>query len=197
MFVYCLDNPSNLIDEYGEVAGIDDVVMASTSFIVCLILIATIYTATPAGQTALNGLIIHAEKAYEKAKTAVISLVEAATVDECEIRNQSVYVMRDQENTVAYVGRTNNPSRRQQEHKRDVRKKDLKPLEVVQTGLSKNDAILVEQMLISAYSLENLLNARREIAVSKIDRYRKSLNNVARLFGSIAEEAIYHLIRGD
>ena len=105
--------------------------------------------------------------------------------------------MRDQNNTVAYVGRTNNPARRQQEHRRDISKKDLKPMEVVQTGLSKKDAMLLEQLLISSYSLENLLNARREIAASKIDGYRQSLNNVARLIGSVAEEALYHFIRGD
>ena len=197
MFAYCSDNPVNLIDEDGEIGGVDDAIISSVAVLIGLVFIAALYSATPAGQSALDGLIIHAEKAYEKARKVVISVVENASVDEKEIRDQSVYVMRDQNNTVAYVGRTNNPARRQQEHRRDISKKDLKPLEVVQTGLSKKDAMLLEQLLISSYALENLLNARREIAASKINGYRQSLNNVARLIGSVTEEALYHLIRGD
>ena len=65
---------------------------------------------------------------------------------------------------VEYVGRTIDPVRRQREHEKDPTKAHLKPLEVKFTGLTKNDARTVEQILISAYTLDNLLNAHREIA---------------------------------
>ena len=44
----------------------------------------------------------------------------------------------------------------------------MQPLEVKFTGLTKTEARAMEQILISAYTLDNLLNARREIAVGNV-----------------------------
>ena len=66
------------------------------------------------------------------------------------------------------------------------------PREVVYSGLTRGEARVVEQVLISAYILDNLYNARREIAVSNIGNYRQSLNSAMRLFGSLSEESLYY-----
>ena len=68
------------------------------------------------------------------------------------------------------------------------------PREVVYSGLTRGEARVVEQVLISAYILDNLYNARREIAVSNIGNYRQSLNSAMRLFGSLSEESLYYLM---
>ena len=71
-------------------------------------------------------------------------------------------------NTVGYVGRTNDLDRRAKEHERDSSKVCLgKPIAVV-TGLTIGEARIVEQLLISAYTLEALENHRREIGVNKL-----------------------------
>lgn len=52
---------------------------------------------------------------------------------------------------VQYVGRTNNPICRQKEHGRDPKKTHLDPLEVKFTGLTRIEAQVMEQIVISTY----------------------------------------------
>ena len=100
-------------------------------------------------------------------------------------------------NKVEYVGRTNNPVRRQNEHRRDPKKSNLLPLEVKFTGLTVREARVVEQILISTYVIDNLRNARREIATSKLDKYHDSINGIQRsieLFKNFAEDELLNLM---
>ena len=168
---------------------------AATSLLLFgIIAIGAIYSASPAGQAALEGAISSLEDFKEETRETVIEITESAKVEKKENKDNCVYVMRDQNNQVAYVGRTNNPQRRQREHNLDPSKSDLQPLEVVYSGLTRGEARVVEQVLISAYILDNLYNARREIAVSNIGNYRQSLNSAMRLFGSLSEESLYYLM---
>lgn len=98
--------------------------------------------------------------------------------------------MRDQENKVEYVGRTNNPARRQAEHAKNPSKAHLKPMEVKFTNLTVSEARYVEQLLISTYTLENLLNARREISIQKLDSFKNSTDNELKLFANLAEDEV-------
>ena len=110
-------------------------------------------------------------------------------------RDQSVYIMRDKTtNNVAYVGRTNNPARRQYEHDRDPKKKNLEPLEVKFTGLTIVEARVMEQVLISAYTLESLENARREIAVGNVKGFAGKINNIISIFGGAVEDELLNLM---
>ena len=103
--------------------------------------------------------------------------------------------MRDQTSQeVSYVGRTNDPERRQAEHERDSRKQNLSPLEVVAAGLTKNQARLLEQTLISAYTLDVLQNARREIAPRNIFKLQSDANRVASLLGGLIESELLCLM---
>ena len=110
-------------------------------------------------------------------------------------RDQSVYVMRDSaSNEVQYVGRTNNPDRRRKEHLRDPQKRNLNELEIVFAGLTKREAMLAEQLLISAYTLENLKNARREIAIGNVANYAQYMGNVVSLFEGAVESEMMSLM---
>lgn len=97
-------------------------------------------------------------------------------------------------NEVQYIGRTNNPTRRQKEHERDPSKDNLGPLEVKFSGLTKFEARVMEQMLISAYSMENLLNARREIAKGNINGLTGKIENIINIFGGAVEDEFLNLM---
>lgn len=128
------------------------------------------------------------------AAAAVVSVVERTNYQD-PIRNQSVYVMRNKiTNEVQYIGRTNNPTRRQKEHERDPSKDNLGPLEVKFSGLTKFEARVMEQMLISAYSMENLLNARREIAKGNINGLTGKIENIINIFGGAVEDEFLNLM---
>lgn len=102
--------------------------------------------------------------------------------------------MHIQDSQVKYVGRTNNPERRQREHERDPRKVDLEPLEVKYTGMSIKEARTMEQLLISAYQLAYLDNARREIAVGNVMGFSENMTNVVELFGGFVESELLSLM---
>ena len=110
-------------------------------------------------------------------------------------RNQSVYVMRDKTTgDVQYVGRTNNPIRRQSEHAKDPKKANLQPLEVKFSGLTKFEARAMEQALISAYLLDNLVNARREIATENVGGFAGKIGNIISIFDGAVEDELLNLM---
>ena len=52
----------------------------------------------------------------------------------------------------------------------------------------------MEQVLISAYSLENLSNARREIAAGNINGFAGKIDNIISIFGGSMESEIMSLM---
>jgi len=102
-----------------------------------------------------------------------------------ENRNNSVYVLKDpsDHNLVKYVGRTNAPGRREGEHHNDPAHSWRKgyQMTVLVTGLTKNEAMLWEQLIISAYTVDYLENARREISVRNVPKFRSYVNAVTEI----------------
>ena len=129
-----------------------------------------------------------------------VKLWVEASVGTNNRKDQHVYVLQDPrvENVVKYVGRTNNPARRQLEHKNDPKhpeRKNYKML-VLASGLTREQAMLLEQVLISAYSLSYLENARREIAVGNVGKYHNYMTAVSEIVQGIAEVDLINLIGG-
>jgi len=52
---------------------------------------------------------------------------------------------------------------------------------VLVTGLTKNEAMLWEQLIISAYTVDYLENARREISVRNVPKFRSYVNAVTEI----------------
>ncbi len=99
-----------------------------------------------------------------------------------EYKGYSLYVLHNpgKVTEVRYVGITNSPKRRSLEHQRNPDKVGLE-MKVVKTGMSKGEARLAEQALVSTYTLSNLLNRRREIARGNIQgamKYDKAISEM-------------------
>lgn len=103
--------------------------------------------------------------------------------------------MRDKDTRVIeYVGRTNDPVRRQKEHARDPKKNHLDELEVKFTGLTVFEARIMEQVIISAYTLKALDNGRREIARGNLKGCKGQMDNVISLYQSALESEFLSLM---
>lgn len=180
LFAYCYNNPIVLADSNGNspvaiAAALWGIAKTVVTAAACAVL------AVAAG-TAIGDTI----------KEAVESIERPA-----KYRDQSVYIMRDENSKkVMYVGRTNDPKRRQDEHSRDPRKEHLAKLEVVYTGLTKNEARVVEQALISAYTLPALDNARREIAPHNVLKFHSDVSQVISLWDGMIESELLCLMEG-
>ena len=172
VFAYCLNNPVNHIDSNGNMA-------LSLTIATITSVIASLYVSYVA------------VKKVEQVAGSIKRWVEKKkAIPYNQKRDQSVYVMRDEnDKRVRYVGRTNDPVRRQKEHEKDPKKKELEPLEVVITGLTVDEARVFEQLLISTYTLNNLDNARREISAGKLGQFSQSIGNAISIFeGAIENE---------
>lgn len=62
------------------------------------------------------------------------------------------------------------------------------------SGLTKLEARAYEQIVISAYTLGNLQNARREIAAGNVAGFAGNMNNTIKLFGGLAEDELLNLM---
>lgn len=95
-----------------------------------------------------------------------------------------MYVLHNPGNVteVKYVGITNSPKRRSDEHQRNPDKRVL-TMKVVKTGMTKGEARLAEQALVSTYTLSNLLNRRREIARGNIQGAMKYDRVISEMIG--------------
>ena len=115
----------------------------------------------------------------------IVSAVEIAeeASEKRTYYNNSIYVLKNNQDEVRYVGITNDVGRRKYEHEHDPRhpwRANYKMF-VVATGLSREAARTGEQVLISAYTLNALENARREIAVGNVPKFSHHLSTVAEL----------------
>ena len=57
-----------------------------------------------------------------------------------------------------------------------------------------NKARAMEQIIISAYTLDNLVNARREIAVGNVSGFLGKIGNVISIFGGTLENEFLNLM---
>ena len=60
----------------------------------------------------------------------------------------------------------------------------------IATGLSVNEARVMEQIIISAYTKDCLLNARREISVGNIKGFVENIRNVCHLIEGVTEDEL-------
>lgn len=114
----------------------------------------------------------------------IIKSIEKTKIPYKQTYNYSIYVLKDDQQNVHYVGITKDVGRRKAEHERDKIHPGRSSYEmfVVATGLSKEEARTGEQVLISAYTLEALDNARREIAVRNIHKFLNEIHRIAELW---------------
>ena len=190
MYTYCNNNPVNKVDELGCTPG--GALLAGLSFLgpVGLVVAAAIV---------VTAVVVVACVAVDKTADAVKELVESTENIEKEDReNQSVYILTDpkDENKVKYVGRSSDPDRRKKQHDADPlhpERKDYK-MTVVMTGLSVRGAKVAEQLLISAYTISYLDNARREIAVGNLSGYKGDMKAIIQIFESIPEDELRNLM---
>ena len=193
MFAYCNNNPVNKIDKTGHM-GLSATIAATNFW-------------NPAGAIAgaiflveVLVVVIAAAVVYEARDEVADAIKEVVeTVDNTlNNKDQSVYVLKDQDDKVRYVGRTNDPGRRAAEHKRDPKHPERQnyTMKVIATGLNIPQAKITEQALISAYTLSYLDNARREIAIGNLAGYYDSLDAVIQIFAGATEDELMNLMGG-
>ena len=162
LFTYCQNNPVIYSDANGHMA-----------------LEIAIGGGLTIGQIVAIGVL--AAAAVYFTVTAISNSVKQAvdTMDELlNNHDQSIYVLRDpkRNNQVVYVGRTNNTGRRKEEHKRKSGREDWE-FHPIHTGLNAIEARVMEQFYISAYTLNQLEKARREISAKIMPKFKEYLND--------------------
>ena len=161
--------------------------------IIGIVAIATLsYFIMSSGQKALSSGYSAMSGAVDDTADRIKSFVNSKT-NNATYRNNSVYVLRDNNNDVKYVGRTNNQKRRKNAHSKHPVKKNY-TMTVIASGMNKIEAKIMEQTLISAYTLNNLDNARREIARGNVAGYKNSMGNVLSIFNGVAENELLNLM---
>ena len=186
LFSYCENNPVNLFDSFGRnplaiIAGIGATIASAIKIAV----------QTMIAVTAAVGVAHGVGQVADRVKTIAESKTDNSP------RDQSVYLLKDKNDEVRYVGRTNDPARRMKEHIRDTKHPERKDytMTVVFSGLTDAQSRVTEQVLISAYSLKHLDNARREIAAGRVHEFRVEISFVAEMLGGFAEDEILNLGR--
>ena len=193
MFAYCLNNPVAYCDTDGNSAAIADGGRGFSSGN-----LGAGYAGGGAGTVILidEALFLLLSNAINAAGEQIVAWVETQTGKK-EYNNNSVYVLIDpNDNLVKYVGRTNDPKRREIEHQNDPKHpwRENYMMRVIVTGLSKEKAITWEQTLISAFSLAYLENVRREIAIKNTGKFEIYLSAVSEIITGVPADHIKQLI---
>ena len=214
LYSYCINNPVMLSDPSGSwslSAVLTGIAVAAIVVAAAALLIVSAGALAPAYAMVSGGILSGISASAVAAATVVaqvalftvavaltaasVAIVVESSSAQRPYNDQSVYVMKNSDTgVVEYVGRTNDPNRRQLEHQNDPSKANLDKMEVKFTGLTVPQARVAEQVLISAYTLDNLRNARREIAGRKVTNFTDCLGSTIKLFGSIAEDEMLNLM---
>ena len=171
MFAYCFNNPVNMSDSTGNWSKLSTVfavvAVAAVAVAAVAVTIASCGAAAPvlaaAGSAAIStGAAATATSvatgAMIVAGTSATAAVAASAVSEKNSRrNNSVYVLKDDDGAVQYVGRTTNVSKREKAHQANPNRAGLK-LEVIQPNLNYAQARAVEQAAMAYYHTINTAN---------------------------------------
>ena len=198
-YAYCLGNPGNMTDDKGT-ESTEALKQNNTyqdrcggSLIIAYALIVAAAYVAPSVSVFITDRI---DDLVDACKDATKQLKNQITYS--KTRDQSVYVMlyKDGElkGEIGYVGRTNDISRRKKEHRNDPSKGNLDPPMVIMTGLTVDEARVVEQLLISTYVMGklggDLLNTRREISIRNLKKYIKDFHILVGLVEGYNESEI-------
>ena len=172
-YTYCLNNPINMIDTDGNIAWVIPALQAAGKA-----LLATIGF--------VSGLIIGGN---------AVDNVKSKPKPKKEERNHTVYKLVTKETKkVKYVGRTTDIEARKSQHKKDPFKKDLE-FQVEVSGLTREEARGLEQILIINYATKNELNKINGISPNnrKIGTYMRAGGKIAMQYlkNIVVDEALY------
>ena len=191
LFAYCANNPVIGFDPFGF--AIEDAY--SEAF-------GRYYFGTAVGVGIAGSLWLWIESVgsaiIQGIEDSVASIIDGIqkVVEGNSLDNQYVYVLCDKSTKeIRYVGRTNDPDRRNNEHKLMREFNNLDNLQVVACGLSKQQARLYEQLLISVYTKNRLLNLRRGIALKNIGDFVNVFGEYISLECSVAWDEIEDVLR--
>jgi len=162
MFAYCFNNPVNMSDSSGNWPKLSKVFMAvaavATVVAVTAAVVVTCGAAAPV-VAAITGTVVSsasatatvAAVATTSCSVAIASTtVSAVAYTQEELakksgsKNHSVYVLKDADQNVQYVGRTSNIQARAAAHSTNPNRANLE-MEVLATGLSYGEARALEQ----------------------------------------------------
>lgn len=173
-YVYCKNNPINMIDYNGNFA-----IMLSTTLTTALTtLVYTVVTIVTAVTTAtLTEATVNYIKEQETKKNE---------------KNHTVYRLRNNATKqIDYVGRTVNPVTRKQNHEKT---KPDHTFEVIATGLTREEARGIEQIYMVEYNTRSLLNKINGISPNNIKKelYMNAGRQALQCIGNIvSNEALY------
>lgn len=173
-YVYCKNNPINLIDENGNFA-IALSALFTTMVQAIVYTIATVVTAITA----------------TAATEAAVDYVKEQEVKRNQ-KSHTVYQLRNEDTKqIDYVGRTVNPTTRKKNHQKT---KPNHSFEVIATGLTREEARGVEQIYMIEYNTKSLLNRINGINPNNIKReiYMEAGRQIIKYLGNVvSNEALY------
>ena len=147
------------------------------------------------GVAALGYVIYEAAEYMEEAEQVRAWAESASGIAKENLKDHSVYIIRERAGNkrVVYVGRTSDFARRQYAHqiKEGAKyREDRYAMYAIATGLTLDEARALEQVLISAYTLEGLMNLINSIAPSKWDQFLDEFERVQGLIACAIEEGL-------
>lgn len=127
--------------------------------------------------------------------------IELTRENRKQFKGHCVYVLRDSQNQnkVAYVGRTKNPWKRRLAHRRDKTKQTNGipwDMYIVKDKLNLKQAETLENALICIYTIDALANARHEIAVKNFEGFEQEFSRAASIC-KIPLGTLYDVMKGD
>ena len=173
-YVYCKNNPVNMIDENGNWAMALPVVLSPlVQALVCTALFVTAAVVTTV------------------VADSVVDYIENQEAKKNE-KNHTVYKLRNDVNKeVDYVGRTVNPETREKNHKKT---KPNHTFEIIASGLTREEARGIEQIYMIEYNTISLLNKINGISPNNLKKeiYMNAGRQVIQYLGNVvSNEALY------
>lgn len=197
MFTYCFNNPVNMSDPTGNWPKLSTfwlgVAVAAAVVAAVAVTVVSCGAAAPV-VAALGGTLVSAASAtaavtsiaYAACSVAIAATaVSAAALVQEEIaaksntRSHSVYVLKDSNDQVQYVGRTVNIKNRAAAHSLNPSRADLE-MEVVATGLTRSEARALEQAGMLYHHTINTANKTSNQINGVAPKYWDPMKTIAR-----------------
>ena len=197
MFAYCFNNPVNMSDPTGNWPKLSTfwfgVAVAAAVVTAAAVTVVSCGAAAPV-VAALTGTLVSAASAtaavtsvaYTACSVAIAATaVSAAALAQEEIakktntQSHSVYVLKDSNDQVQYVGRTVNIKNRAAAHSLNPDRADLE-MEVVATGLTRSEARALEQAGMLYHHTINTANKTYNQINGVAPRYWDAMKTIAR-----------------